>query len=367
MSNDTGRGNWPEERPTRASVRHLHADEADGSSTTTTEEWYETERLAGQITGGGRTAAPAFPHSGAPAVLEWRHAELAPAPSALQRLGRSLANRGHRVVSKTQARRPWLTMLTTRGAVAPPTVEPPGDKPTPDGLAVEPGAQRTVPLGSADAAPHRLEWRSSPAPKARREHPPRPARRWLTGIALVLTVAAVAVIAITSHSSTRAVYAPLGSFATATSRPRVALIATAETVLGVLGTVEHQARTMPARQRIIARVARPHGRPHDTARPQHSQPVRPHSSSPAPQAPAAAPATSSAGGGGTASTGASSSQTSAAPSTGSSQSGGSGTSGGFGSSSGVSDQASSASASSSAPVTPTGATGALGPIGSPNG
>jgi hypothetical protein len=327
-----------------------------------------SDLLARQITGGGRTAAPAFPQSGAPVVLAWRHAELAPAPSALQRLGRRLAERSHRIVPKTQARRPRLTMLTTRRAIAPPSVEPQEDKPTADEvLAAEPRGQAD-PRGSADAAPHRLEWRSSSAPKARRERALRPARRWLTGIALVLTAAAVSVIAIRSHTDGRAAHSHQASFATATSRPHLAVIAAAKTVLGVLGTVEHQARTTAARERIVARRARARTRDRGKTRHVHSHPARPRTASQAaPQAPAALPATSSAGGGGTASTGASSSQTSPAPSTSSSQSGGSGASSGVGSSSGTSDQANSASAPSSTPVSPTGATGALGPIGSPNG
>jgi hypothetical protein len=335
MSNHTGRGNRPRELAPRASVRHLHADDAEGSGATSTDAWYETERLAGQITGGGRTAAPAVPQSGAPVVLAWRHAELATAPSVLQRLARSLAERGHRVVSKTQARRPWLMMLTTRRAVAPPTVEPQLDKPTADEvLAAEPGG-RADPLGSADAAPDHLEWRSPPAPKARRERAPRPSRRGLTGIALVLSAAVVSIIAITSHTNGRAVSSHQASFATATSRPRVALIAAAKTVLGVLGTVEHQARTAPARQRIMARRALPRRRPDHNVR--HSRPAGPQGSSlaaqapaisPAPQAPAApqasaaSPTTSSSSdsGGSANVTGASSSQTSAAPPTSSSQS-----------------------------------------------
>ena len=102
MSNETGRGSWPDERATRATVSRLHLDDSEGSSATATEEWYETERLTGQIT--GRRNAPAIDkpaplQSEALAVLDWRHADSAPAPTVLQRLGRSLADRRHRVVS----------------------------------------------------------------------------------------------------------------------------------------------------------------------------------------------------------------------------------------------------------------------------
>jgi hypothetical protein len=382
MANDTGRGRWPEERPTRASVRRLHgdaaqgssaADQAQGSSATATGEWYETERLAGQITG-GRTAAPAFSQAQAAAVLDWRHAELAPAPTALQRLGRSLADRGHSVVSlfvgaghrrhglaagardadvrpQTQPRRRRLAMLATR-AVAPPKVEAQEDKPTADAvLAAEPSSPQPDPRGSAELAPQRLGWRSGPAPKASRERRPRPWGRGLIGTALVLTAAAVPVIAITSSTNGRAV----GSQArTATSRPGVALIAAAKTMIGVLGTVERRARTTPTRRRIIARRALRRRRPDHNAR--HSRPVRPQASSPAPQAPAASPApqapatsqatNSSAGGGSASSTPVSSSRTSAAGSASSSQS---------------TSPAAAAAASQSQPAGPTGPAAILGP------
>jgi hypothetical protein len=375
MDNDSGRGSRSNEPPKLATVRRLHLDETEGSSATATEEWYETERLTGQITG-GRSAPPvdqpAPLRDEALVALDWRHAESAPPPTALQRLGRSLADRGHRVVSlfalaghhshglaaagardaavpsHPQAQRPRLAMLTTRRAVAPPTVEPREDKPTVDEvLAAEPSSPRTGPRGSADLTPQHLDWRSAPAPNARRERRPRPWPRVLIGTAVVLTAAAVAVIAITSHTNDRAVSSREASFAAATSRPRVALIAAAKTVTAVLGTVEHQARITPARQRIYPRHAHPRRRAHH----QQSQPARPHTSS------QAAPQISTG----------STSQTSAAPSATTGQSGGGSASGGVGSSSGASPPASSASAPSSAPAKPTGATGALGPIGSPNG
>ena len=187
-------------------------------------------------------------------------------------------------------------MLSTRRAAAPPTAEQQEDKPTVDEvLAAEPSSPRTAPRSSADLAPQHLDWRSAPAPKARRERRPRPWRRGLIGTALVVTAAAVAVIAITSSTNGRDSHQ--ATFAAATSRPRVALIAAAKTVIGVLGSVEHQTRTTPARQRNIARRADPRRRPHHNARQRHSRPARPHTSSPAPQAPAALPATSSTGGG----------------------------------------------------------------------
>ena len=89
MSNETGRGRWPDERPTRTTVRRLHDDEAEGSSAPAPEEWYETERLTGQITGRRNAATidqPAPLENETLAVLDWRHADSAPAPTVLQRL-----------------------------------------------------------------------------------------------------------------------------------------------------------------------------------------------------------------------------------------------------------------------------------------
>src|ERR1019366_6810883 len=56
--NDRGREHRSNE-PQLATVRRLHLDDGDGSTTTATEEWYETERLTGQITGRARHAPPA--------------------------------------------------------------------------------------------------------------------------------------------------------------------------------------------------------------------------------------------------------------------------------------------------------------------
>ena len=192
-----GRGGWQDERPTRATVRHLYGDEAKGSGATTSEEWYETERLTGQIT--GRRDAPAIDQpaplqSEALAVLDWRHADSAPAPTVLQRLGRSLADRRHRIASslvlaghrshqpaapgtreaaagsQPHARRSRLAMLTTRRAVAHGTAEAGEDEQTADEvLTAELSSRRADPRGSGDLAPQRLDWRSAPAPKPRRE------------------------------------------------------------------------------------------------------------------------------------------------------------------------------------------------------
>ena len=100
MDTDSGRGSEPNEPPKLANVSRLHLDDVEASDATTNEEWYETERLSGQIT--GRTLSdlpinrPAPTQNGAPVVLDWRHAESMPAPTALERLAHSLTRRNRR-------------------------------------------------------------------------------------------------------------------------------------------------------------------------------------------------------------------------------------------------------------------------------
>ena len=203
-------------------------DEAEGSSATATEEWYETERLTGQITGGrsapavdqpaphgakrslssiGATrsscagadrASAAWPESRGslpPRRVVVRRSQVIAAIELAAADGRDPDASAHK-----QARRPRLTMLTTRRVVAPPTVESREDRPTADEvLAAEPSSP-TNRSARPPIRPQLLDWRSAPAPKARRDRRPRPSRRALVGAALVLTAAAVAVIAITSHT-----------------------------------------------------------------------------------------------------------------------------------------------------------------------
>ena len=374
-----GRGGWQDERPTRATVRHLYGDEAKGSGAITSDEWYETERLTGQIT--GRRDAPAIDQpaplqSEALAVLDWRHADSAPALTVLQRLGRSLADRRHRIASRLvlaghrsrqaaapgprevaagsqpHARRSRLAMLTTRRAVAHGTAEVGEDKQTADEvLAAELSSRRADPRGSGDLAPQRLGWRSAPAPKPRRERRTRPSPRMLTGAALVVTAAAMGVTVIASRTNDRSVSSHSARFAAASSAPGAASSAAAKTVRTVLGTVEQQARTAPARDHGNPLRAHSRRRTRHLARHRHSQTPEP------PAASQAAPQVSAGSG----------TQTATVPSASTGESVGGSTSGGVGSSTGSSQQASSASAPSSAPAQPTGAAGALGPIGSPNG
>jgi hypothetical protein len=114
MSNDSGigRGSWSEDGSPRGSVRSLFGDESEGSGAPATEEWYETERLAPRITAGGRRPQSVRGHDGSTAVLDWRHAEIAPPPMAVQRLGRGLVERRRRAVT-------WLGSAARRHCEGP--------------------------------------------------------------------------------------------------------------------------------------------------------------------------------------------------------------------------------------------------------
>jgi hypothetical protein len=101
MDTDPGRGSRSNEPPKLATVRRLHLDDGAGSGATATDEWYETERLTGHITGRTRSAAPidqqhAPSRDQAPVVLDWRHEAAVPPPTAFERLGRALAARRYR-------------------------------------------------------------------------------------------------------------------------------------------------------------------------------------------------------------------------------------------------------------------------------
>ena len=96
MDDDTGLGDRSHEPPPLAPVRQLRLGDAEGL-TAAGEEWYETERLTGQITGGAASEPPvdrqARRHDQGPMLLEWRHVQGTPAPTALQRLGERLDRR----------------------------------------------------------------------------------------------------------------------------------------------------------------------------------------------------------------------------------------------------------------------------------
>ena len=88
MDNDSGRGSRSDQPPPLATVRPLRLNEVAPDAGAAEDDWYETERLTGQITGRARSLATTEGRAVAPApspALDWRHADPEPAPSAAQR------------------------------------------------------------------------------------------------------------------------------------------------------------------------------------------------------------------------------------------------------------------------------------------
>jgi hypothetical protein len=111
MDNDSGRGSRSDQPPPRAAVRSLHLNEVAPDAGAVEDDWYETERLTGQITGRARGAA-ATEGAAAPVpspALDWRHADPEPEPSGAQRLRRGLERqRGPRAALRLPSAERWL-------------------------------------------------------------------------------------------------------------------------------------------------------------------------------------------------------------------------------------------------------------------
>ena len=283
MSNDTGRGSRSNEPPPLATVSRLSIDENTPRPGADEADWYETERLTGQITGGGRSAAAADEPAIAPErtpVLDWRHADPSPIPSAAQRLRRHLARR----------RRPNLTLrvpwpdgpLRRHRQTATPGV-PDGETPvsptsTTPPTAAHPTDPTRLRLGFRHAPEH-------PEPKARQPLRARARKpRLVSGrhasivaLAIVITVAATIAIAVAlSASPTRPRRAP---DAAASLRQAPDLRRTATALTAAIWFVEHHVRASARAHRSVrARRARPatHRRAYRaTQHPSPSQSVAP--------------------------------------------------------------------------------------------
>ena len=307
MGNDSGRGSRSDEPPQLANVRRLHLDDVEGPSATATEEWYETERLTGQITGRARSAAPIDPpapaQDEAPVVLDWRHAAAVAPPTALERL-RTLAARRYRrhrrgipdadVPSPARARGVQRAVLATANQVQPPRLAPQEDEPAADEIrATPPSGPRIGLRESADRAPQRPRRRSAPSASGRERGTHPRLRRAVIVSAVVLSVAAASVIAIASQINSTAARPRQASLVTATSRPGDAgLNTTAKTVIGVPAILEHQVRKSQPGHRTVQAHRHPRHKTHDRARSSSSQPSVSRSESTPPVAvPASTPST----------------------------------------------------------------------------
>jgi hypothetical protein len=155
MDNDSGRGSRSDEPPPLATVRRL--DEHTSRSRIAEDDWYETERLTGQITGGARSTAVSdeLATGREPTlVLDWRHADPGHAPIAPRRLRESLPRRrAPKVRLRLRGAQSWLQRV---GQIAG-TMVPEGtplDLTTPAEL--EAAGDRTDPL---TPAPRFSTWR----------------------------------------------------------------------------------------------------------------------------------------------------------------------------------------------------------------
>ena len=265
MGNDLDRGgSRSDEPPPLATVRRLHLDDVDGSGVTATDEWYETERLTGHITGGARSAStvnqPGSSQAAPPVILDWRHAPAAPPPTALQRLGRTLAARPRRrgprdsdlAPARTRGAQP-VSVLAAASQIAPPTIEPEEGEPAAVKTPVAaPSGPRIGLRESVDA--------SGPEPRPRRR-----LRRVAIVIVVVLSVAATPVIGIVAETNRAAPKPHPTSLTAATSRPNDAgLSAAAKT--GALETLTHQADKSPRQRHTVRTRHRTRGRTRQSSR-----------------------------------------------------------------------------------------------------
>jgi hypothetical protein len=305
QGNDSGGGSRSDEPPQLATVRRLHLDDGDGSSATTTEEWYETERLTGHITGGARRAPPVDPpapaQDQAPVVLDWRHAAAVPPPTALERLGR--AARGYRRrrrgtqdadVPSPRARGPRRAVLPTASKVQPPRLEPHEDEPAADEIrAAQPSGPHLGLRESADRAPQRPKRRFAPSTNGRQRSRYPQLRRAAIVTTVVLIAAAATVIGVASQMNSTAAKPHQASLVGSTSRPGAALNTAANTVIAVLGTLERRIHTSPARHRLVQAHRHPRHATRDRTLHSSSQPsVSSSESTPPVAAPPSAPSTS---------------------------------------------------------------------------
>lgn len=298
MGNDPGRGgSRSDEPPPLAAVRHLHLDDVDA-----TDEWYETERLSGHLTGGAQSATtsdrPAPSQQGAPVVLDWRHATPATPPTARERLGRTLAERRSRRRSRgpqdTAVLSPAWTRAIKRAALdaasqaeQPPALDREDDDHAPDAPARSgPRISLREPADWIAQRPKRRYVLSASDGHSR-------LRRAVIVIAVVLSVAVVSVVGIVAETGSTAVKPPRTSPTAAASGPTGAGLSTvATTVSSALQTFARARKGRPAHRTVRARRRARHPA---RSRPRHSSrrpAVSRHQSSPAVTTPTATPSAS---------------------------------------------------------------------------
>lgn len=300
MDNESGRGaSRSHEPPKLATVARLHHDEAERSSATATEEWYETERLTGHITGRAGTTPPSNQpgpdHDEQPAVLGWRHPAPPPPPALLQRLGRSLHARRERRRHKPAAAARDTNVFPAAGQEPPPAAlreeEAAADHHNGAGHPIVP---RIALRGDGDQAPRQPRRRTARRTSALEggHHPG--LRRGLVPGAIVLAIVLVSAVGIASQLNGTPAKPHHTTVVAATSRPGAALSTTAERAIGALESLKHQTSRSRARHRPVRIHRRLHHNPRVHTRRASRQAAVSRSASP-PPAVVTAPSTGSSG------------------------------------------------------------------------
>ena len=302
MDNESGsRGSRSNEPPKLAPVRRLHLDDGEGSSATATEEWYETERLTGHITGRARGASPGngtMPSHHEPTpVLDWRHADPAPAPSAAQRLRRSLdRRRGRKVTLRVLRPDGWLRR---HGRTVPTGVPESKTSESLTSTTPKAAAHRDDPaqplLGFRhDPEPQQPKFRRPLGARAREKMPQLAWGRGASIVALTLMAAAAATIGIAAALSDSPAKPRRTAVATSSSGQAPGFTATAKALTAAVGFVEHQIHGSASVHRAF-RARRAHRVTPRRSHGAHQRPPNGQSSAPA-AAPSPASTASSYGG-----------------------------------------------------------------------
>jgi hypothetical protein len=278
MDNDSGRGSRSDQPPPLATVRPLHLNEVAPDAGAAEDDWYETERLTGQITGRAGSAAATEGRAVAPVpspALDWRYADPEPAPSAAQRLRRGLdRRRGPRPALRLPSAERWLRRhrraTATRVAASLPSEVP--VLAAPEAVADRNKPARPL-LGFRHSSEHQ-DPELQPALSARiREQIPRPAwRRSASIVAIVLVMVAAATIGIAAALEGSPAKPRRAAVAASGSRHTPDLGAAAKVLTAAVGVVEHEVRGIAnAHHAVRARTARRTKHPRSRGAHQHRQ------------------------------------------------------------------------------------------------
>jgi hypothetical protein len=284
MDNDSGRGSRSGKPPPLATVRRLRLNEYTSRSGAE-DDWYETERLTGQITGRAPSAAATDEPALRPKptlALDWRNPDPGARPSAAQRLRRGL-DRRRRAKVTLRFPRPHNSLRRHRRSIA---------AEVPEGKAAESttsGAPETV-GDRNDATRPLLGFRRGPEPElpkaARassakaRERVSHPARgRGASIVAATLVAAATATIGIAAALSSSPAK-PRRAEAAAASSGHAPHIEAAARVLGAaVGFMERQ---IAARSNAYRAVRARRGHPAAHRSHAHQHPSKSQSAAPPP-------------------------------------------------------------------------------------